>query len=133
MLDEVSSFRENNTLFSYIYPAQNEDIVKQLAARKATVFGMECVPRISRAQVFDALSSMANISGYKAVVLAANNFGRFFTGAFVDAMNVGPHFALIDTLGNGRVARLFTRRGPFLNLRSVLFTGDLNVKNRITN
>ena len=83
MLDEVSSFRENNTLFSYIYPAQNEDIVKQLAARKATVFGMECVPRISRAQVFDALSSMANISGYKAVVLAANNFGRFFTGAFV--------------------------------------------------
>ena len=83
MLDEVSSFRENNTLFSYMYPAQNEDIVKQLAARKATVFGMECVPRISRAQVFDALSSMANISGYKAVVLAANNFGRFFTGAFV--------------------------------------------------
>ena len=80
LLDEVKLFPENNTLFSFIYPAQNDDIVKQLAARRSTVFGMECVPRISRAQVFDALSSMANISGYKAVVEAANNFGRFFTG-----------------------------------------------------
>ena len=80
LLDEVKLFPENNTLFSFIYPAQNDDIVKQMAARRSTVFGMECVPRISRAQVFDALSSMANISGYKAVVEAANNFGRFFTG-----------------------------------------------------
>ena len=77
---EVDLLRERNTLMSFIYPAQNKALVDQLAKRNATVFGMECVPRISRAQVFDALSSMANISGYKAVVEAANNFGRFFTG-----------------------------------------------------
>ena len=52
----------------------------ELATRKLTVFAMDCVPRISRAQVFDALSSMANIAGYKGVLEAANNFGRFFTG-----------------------------------------------------
>ena len=79
--EEVPLFREGNTLFSFVYPARNKDIVDMLAQRKATVFGMECVPRISRAQVFDALSSMANISGYKAVIEAANHFGRFFTGS----------------------------------------------------
>ena len=78
--EEVKLFPENNTLFSFVYPAQNDALLKELAARRSTVFGMECVPRISRAQVFDALSSMANISGYKAVVEAANQFGRFFTG-----------------------------------------------------
>lgn len=78
---EIEALRERNTLISFIYPAQNKDLVNQLVQKHATVFGMECVPRISRAQVFDALSSMANISGYKAVIEAANNFGRFFTGS----------------------------------------------------
>jgi NAD(P) transhydrogenase len=78
--DEVGKFRENGTLMSFLYPAQNKDLVEQLSKRNMTVFAMDCVPRISRAQVFDALSSMANISGYKAVIEAANNFGRFFTG-----------------------------------------------------
>lgn len=65
---------------SFIYPAQNKELVGKMAERQMTVFAMDCVPRISRAQVFDALSSMANIAGYKAVMEAANNFGRFFTG-----------------------------------------------------
>ncbi len=79
-LEEAANIKDKGTLYSFIYPAQNQELLDALAARNATVFGMECVPRISRAQVFDVLSSMANISGYKAVVEAANSFGRFFTG-----------------------------------------------------
>ena len=70
------------SLLSFVYPAQNGELLALLAARGTTLFGMDCVPRISRAQVYDALSSMANISGYKAVIEAANSFGRFFTGEF---------------------------------------------------
>lgn len=79
-LPEVTKFRDNSTLISFLYPGQNQDLVKKLGERPINAFAMDCVPRISRAQVFDALSSMANIAGYKAVIEAANNFGRFFTG-----------------------------------------------------
>ena len=78
--EEVANFRDQGTLLSFLYPAQNQQLIDEMAKKKMTVFAMDCVPRISRAQVFDALSSMANIAGYKAVVEAANNFGRFFTG-----------------------------------------------------
>ena len=77
---ELNLFKPNSTLISYLYPAQNPKLIEELNKKKLTTFAMDKVPRISRAQVFDALSSMANISGYKAVVEAANNFGRFFTG-----------------------------------------------------
>ena len=77
---ELNLFKPNTTLISYLYPTQNTKLVEQLNKKNLTTFAMDKVPRISRAQVFDALSSMANISGYKAVVEAANNFGRFFTG-----------------------------------------------------
>ncbi|KAH3896843.1 hypothetical protein DPMN_021025 [Dreissena polymorpha] len=77
---EIPLFKENGTLISFLYPQQNAELVKKLAAHKLTTFAMDKVPRISRAQVFDALSSMANISGYKAVIEAANNYGRFFSG-----------------------------------------------------
>ena len=77
---EIEQFREHGTLISFLYPAQNKPLVDELARRNMTVLAMDCVPRISRAQVFDALSSMANIAGYKAVIEAANSFGRFFTG-----------------------------------------------------
>ena len=79
-MNEVQQMTAGNTLISFLYPAQNAELVDVLAKHNISSFGMDCVPRISRAQVFDALSSMANIAGYKAVVLAANHFGRFFTG-----------------------------------------------------
>ena len=62
---ETGLFRDEGTLYSFLYPAQNKELVEALAKHKLTVFGMDCVPRISRAQVFDALSSMANIAGYR--------------------------------------------------------------------
>ena len=77
---EVEEFKEGGTLISLLYPQQNEGLIKELASKKLTTFAMDKVPRISRAQVFDALSSMANIAGYKAVIEAANNYGRFFSG-----------------------------------------------------
>lgn len=80
LTEELANFRAGSTLISFLYPKQNPELVKQLAEKNLNVFAMDMIPRISRAQVFDALSSMANISGYKAVVEAANNFGRFFTG-----------------------------------------------------
>ena len=98
-LEEAKSFNESHTLISFIYPAQNAELVKALADQKATVFGMDCVPRISRAQVFDALSSMANIAGYKAVIEAANNFGRFFTGQITAAGKIPPAKVLV--IGGG--------------------------------
>ncbi|KAL9069653.1 MAG: hypothetical protein Q9157_006081, partial [Trypethelium eluteriae] len=78
--NEVDLLRENGTLISFMYPAQNRALVDKLASRGANSFAMDMIPRISRAQVFDALSSMANIAGYKAVLEASNHFGSFLTG-----------------------------------------------------
>ncbi|SPQ21570.1 a51a33ae-3ba4-44a4-ad1a-d0b081f11a55 [Thermothielavioides terrestris] len=77
---EADSAREGQTIISFLQPMQNKALVEKLASRKAVVFAMDMIPRISRAQVFDALSSMANIAGYKAVLEASNVFGRFLTG-----------------------------------------------------
>ncbi|XP_067665655.1 NAD(P) transhydrogenase, mitochondrial-like [Haliotis asinina] len=96
---EIGLFRDNGTLISFLYPAQNKALLDELSQKKLTVFAMDCVPRISRAQVFDALSSMANIAGYKAVVEAANNFGRFFTGQITAAGKVPPAKVLV--IGGG--------------------------------
>merc|ERR1711887_355682 len=100
-LEEVALLRDEATLYSFLYPGQNPDLVKALAAKKITAFGMDCVPRISRAQVFDALSSMGNISGYRAVVEASNHFGRFFTGQITAAGKVPPAKVLV--IGGGVV------------------------------
>lgn len=75
---EQALLRENQTLVSFIWPAQNKDLLAALAERKINVLAMDSVPRISRAQKMDALSSMANIGGYRAVVEASQHFGRFF-------------------------------------------------------
>jgi len=77
---EAEHVKEGSTIISFLYPAQNKTIVDTLATRKVNAFAMDLIPRISRAQVFDALSSMANIAGYKAVLEASNHFGRFLTG-----------------------------------------------------
>merc|ERR1712038_133289 len=98
-LEEVALLRDEATLYSFLYPGQNPDLVNALAAKNMNVFAMDCVPRISRAQVFDALSSMSNISGYRAVVEASNHFGRFFTGQITAAGKVPP--AKVMVIGGG--------------------------------
>ncbi|KAI0064545.1 PNTB-domain-containing protein [Artomyces pyxidatus] len=77
---EVDHVKEGSTLISFLYPRQNKEIVDALAHRNVNALAMDMIPRISRAQTFDALSSMANIAGYKAVLEAANHFGRYMTG-----------------------------------------------------
>merc|ERR1719431_1439458 len=98
-MDEVAMLRDEATLYSFLYPGQNPELIKALADKNLTAFGMDCVPRISRAQVFDALSSMGNISGYRAVVEASNHFGRFFTGQITAAGKVPPAKVLV--IGGG--------------------------------
>lgn len=99
MKEELSNFRDGSLLASFIYPAQNAELIKAFQDKQMTVFAMDCIPRISRAQVFDALSSMANIAGYRAVVEASNHFGRFFTGQITAAGKVPPAKVLV--IGGG--------------------------------
>ncbi|KAM4708669.1 NAD(P) transhydrogenase, mitochondrial [Discoglossus pictus] len=96
---EVDFFKPSSTLISFIYPAQNPDLLNKLSEKQTTVLAMDQVPRVTIAQGYDALSSMANIAGYKAVVMAANNFGRFFTGQITAAGKVPPAKVLI--IGGG--------------------------------
>lgn len=102
--------KENATIISFLQPAQNKDIVERLAARKVTSFAMDMVPRISRAQVFDALSSMANIAGYKAVLEASNNFGRFLTGQVTAAGKIPPCKVLVIGAGVAGLSAIATAR-----------------------
>ncbi len=98
-LDEIELLRPESTLISFIWPGQNPDLLERLAARGGNVLAMDSVPRISRAQKLDALSSMANIAGYRAVVEAASHFGRFFTGQVTAAGKVQP--AKVMVIGAG--------------------------------
>jgi NAD(P) transhydrogenase subunit alpha len=77
--EEAARLKSGQTLISFLYPAQNPDLLQQLTGQGVTAMAMDSVPRISRAQKVDALSSMANIAGYRAIVEAAQHFGRFFT------------------------------------------------------
>jgi NAD(P) transhydrogenase subunit alpha len=108
---EADQMREGATLISYIQPAENAALVDKLAARKLTVLAMDQVPRISRAQKMDALSSMANIAGYRAVIEAANRFGSFFTGQFTAAGKVPPAKVLIIGGGVAGLAALGAAKG----------------------
>lgn len=96
---EIPLLKEGSTLISFLYPGQNKELMDKLSQRKVNAFAMDCIPRISRAQVFDALSSMANIAGYRAVIEAANYFPRFFTGQITAAGKVPP--AKILVIGGG--------------------------------
>jgi len=96
---EIALLNPGTTLVSFVWPAQNPELMETLAARGVTVMAMDSVPRISRAQSLDALSSMANIAGYRAIVEAAHEFGRFFTGQITAAGKVPP--AKVMVIGAG--------------------------------
>jgi len=103
---EASQLRSDQTLISFLWPAQNPDLLKQLTDTGATVMAMDSVPRISRAQKVDALSSMANIAGYRAVIEAAQHFGRFFTGQITAAGKVPPAKVLVIGAGVAGLAAI---------------------------
>lgn len=108
--EEISRVKDGATVVSFIYPAQNSDLVQKLSKKNINVLAMDMVPRISRAQSMDALSSMANIGGYRAVVEAANHFGRFFTGQITAAGKVPPAKVLVIGAGVAGLAAIGTSK-----------------------
>ncbi|PZV15545.1 MAG: Re/Si-specific NAD(P)(+) transhydrogenase subunit alpha [Leptolyngbya sp.] len=117
---EVASVREGGTVISFIYPAQNRELLDALAAQKATVLAMDAIPRISRAQKMDALSSMANIAGYRAVIEAASQFDRFFPGQITAAGKVAPTKVMIIGAGVAGLAAI----GAAKNLGAIVRAFD---------
>ena len=103
---EIAALRDGATLIGLISPALKPELVEQLATRPITVLAMDAVPRISRAQSLDVLSSMANIAGYRAVIEAANKFGRFFTGQVTAAGKVPPAKVLVVGAGVAGLAAI---------------------------
>ncbi len=103
---EIELIKEGASLISFIWPAQNAELMEKLSSKKINVMAMDCVPRISRAQALDALSSMANIAGYRAVVEAAHEFGRFFTGQITAAGKVPPAKVLVAGAGVAGLAAI---------------------------
>jgi len=104
--EESMRLKSGQTLISFLWPAQNPELLEQLAQRKVTAMAMDSIPRISRAQKMDALSSMANIAGYRAVVEAAQHFGRFFTGQITAAGKVMPAKVLVIGAGVAGLAAI---------------------------
>ncbi len=105
---EMGYLKEGKTLISFFNPGGNEEGLEKAKASGANVIAMEMVPRISRAQKMDALSSMANIAGYRAVIEAGNNFGRFFTGQVTAAGKVPPAKVLVVGAGVAGLAAIGT-------------------------
>ncbi|QBX34544.1 Re/Si-specific NAD(P)(+) transhydrogenase subunit alpha [Paracoccus liaowanqingii] len=105
---EIGQMREGQTLISFFYPGQSADLLARAKDQGITAIAMDMVPRISRAQKMDALSSMANIAGYRAVIEAANNFGRFFTGQVTAAGKVPPAKVLVVGAGVAGLAAIGT-------------------------
>lgn len=104
--EEIAQMKEGATLVSFIWRMQNPELMKKLTEKKINVLAMDAVPRISRAQALDALSSMANISGYRAVIEAAHEFGSFFTGQITAAGKVPPAKVLVIGAGVAGLAAI---------------------------
>ncbi|MBM4207826.1 MAG: Re/Si-specific NAD(P)(+) transhydrogenase subunit alpha [Gammaproteobacteria bacterium] len=104
--EEADLLPKGKNLISFIWPAQSEALMKQFEKNGVTVMAMDSVPRISRAQKLDALSSMANIAGYRAVVEAAQHFGRFFTGQITAAGKIPPAKVLVIGAGVAGLAAI---------------------------
>lgn len=107
---ETASMKEGATIISFLYPAQNQNVVEALAEKGVTSFAMDKIPRISRAQVFDALSSMANIAGYKAVIESLSYYGRFLTGQVTAAGKIPPSKVLVIGAGVAGLSAISTAR-----------------------
>src|SRR5574339_409556 len=105
---EVDLMRPGAVLISFLWPGKNESLVSRLAARKVSALAVDQIPRITRAQKMDALSSMANIAGYRAVIEAASFFGRFFTGQVTAAGKVPPAKVLVIGAGVAGLAAIGT-------------------------
>ncbi|MFK8111733.1 MAG: Re/Si-specific NAD(P)(+) transhydrogenase subunit alpha [Rubripirellula sp.] len=108
---EIQQMRAGQTLVCFLAPAQNQALLEKIGQRSATAISIDAVPRISRAQKLDALSSMANIAGYRAVVEAAGLFGRFFTGQITAAGKVPPAKVMVIGAGVAGLAAIGTARG----------------------
>jgi H+-translocating NAD(P) transhydrogenase subunit alpha len=104
--DEVARMKSGSAFIGFLWPGKNKEIVDQLAAKSITAIGMDCIPRISRAQKMDALSSMANIAGYRAVIEAANEFGGLFTGQITAAGKMPPAKVLVIGAGVAGLAAI---------------------------
>ena len=109
-LHEADLLNEGSLLISFVWPAQNREVLDRLCARRVTALAMDCVPRITRAQKMDALSAMANIAGYRAVIEAANNYPRFFSGQITAAGRVDPAKVLVIGAGVAGLSAIGTAR-----------------------
>ncbi|WP_027487803.1 Re/Si-specific NAD(P)(+) transhydrogenase subunit alpha [Allorhizobium undicola] len=118
---EVQLLAPGKTLISFFYPAQNKELLEQAKDKGANVIAMDMVPRISRAQKMDALSSMANIAGYRAVIEAGNNFGRFFTGQVTAAGKIPPAKVLVIGAGVAGLAAV----GTSVSLGAITYAFDV--------
>ncbi len=109
--NEVDLLRDGGWLVGFIWPGQNREIVDRLAKKHATVFAMDSVPRITRAQKMDTLSAMANIAGYRAVIEAAQHFPRFFTGQITAAGRIDPAKVLVIGAGVAGLSAIGAAKG----------------------
>ncbi|MCX2783958.1 Re/Si-specific NAD(P)(+) transhydrogenase subunit alpha [Microbulbifer thermotolerans] len=108
--EELALIPEGATLVAFLKPAQNAELLQKLADKKINALAVESIPRISRAQKMDALSSMANIAGYRAVIEAAHNFGRFFTGQITAAGRIPPAKVLVIGAGVAGLSAIGTAK-----------------------
>lgn len=104
--EEVDLMREGLVLLSYLWPAQHPELLQKLANKKVNAIAMDAIPRISRAQKMDVLSSMANIAGYRAVIEGANYYGRFLNGQITAAGKVDPAKVLVIGAGVAGLAAI---------------------------
>lgn len=118
--DELSLYRPGQVHISYMYPTDHQDVLAQLAGMNISCIAMDCIPRISRAQKMDVLSSMANIAGYRAVIEGANHFGRFLNGQITAAGKVNPARVLVIGAGVAGLAAIGTAK----NLGAIVYAFD---------
>lgn len=109
-IDEIELIAPGTLLISFVWPAQNRDLLEGLARKRVTALAMDCVPRITRAQKMDALSAMANIAGYRSVIEAAQHFPRFFTGQMTAAGKIDPAKVLVIGAGVAGLAAIGAAR-----------------------